>query len=353
MKNPFSISFGRVPNEYIRRSQEKEKILEMFTELPVTDQLYVLLGVRGSGKTVTMTDLCDDFRKLNNWIVVKISPVENILDALYQILYHDPRVHAPHADASVALSLPVVSISMNEKAPAENTTKAIDNILSALDKRGLNVLVAIDEVTNTAQMQAFISAFQIFVTNRRPIFFLATALFEEMEALRDVRNLTFLYRAPRLILSPLDIRAMAGTYQRVFGYTKTQCLKLAKETNGYSLAFQILGYVSWEHKDAGILSAEILEEYDQKLAELAYGKLWTELSETDRRVMLAIAKSESHSVKDIRTIAEMDANKFNQYRRRLRDRGLIDVRTYGEIRFYLPRFREFLETEVFEAFELT
>lgn len=114
-----------------------------------------------------------------------------------------------------------------------------------------------------------------------------------MEALRDVRNLTFLYRAPRLILSPLDIRAMAGTYQRVFGYTKTQCLKLAKATNGYSLAFQILGYVSWEHKDADILSAEILEEYDQKLAELAYGKLWTELSETDRRVMLAIAKSAS------------------------------------------------------------
>lgn len=245
MKNPFSISFGRVPNEYIRRSQEKEKILEMFTELPVTDQLYVLLGVRGSGKTVTMTDLCDDFEKLNNWIVVKISPVENILDALYQILYHDARVHTLHTDTSVALSLPMVNISMNEKAPAENTTKAIDNILSALDKKGLNVLVAIDKVTNTAQMRAFISAFQIFVTNRRPIFFLATALFEEMEALRDVRNLTFLYRAPRLILSPLDIRAMAGTYQRVFGYTKTQRLRLAKATNGYSLAFPDSGN-SWK-----------------------------------------------------------------------------------------------------------
>lgn len=353
MKNPFSISFGRVPNEYIRRNQEKEQILQMFTDLPVTDQLYVLLGVRGSGKTVTMADLCDDFEKLENWIIIKISPMENILDALYRILYHDPRVHSPHTDAGISLSLPVISISVNEKAPAENITKAIDNILAALDKKGLNVLVAIDEVTNTEQMRTFISAFQIFVTNRRPIFFLATALFEEMEALRDVRNLTFLYRAPRLILSPLDIRAMAAAYQRVFDYTKTQCLKLAKATNGYSLAFQILGYVSWEHKDSGILSESILEEYDQKLAELAYGKLWTELSETDQRVMLAIAKSESHSVKDIRTIADMDANKFNQYRRRLKERGLIDVRTYGEIRFYLPRFKEFLETEVFEAFDIT
>lgn len=349
-KNPFNLSFGRKPNEYIDRYAEVSHIYNMFTELPVTDQIYVIMGVRGAGKTVAMTDIAERIKALKDWIVIKISPIDDILDALFKILINDERVHQICVEAKVDFSLFGFSVSASNKNPGQNLIHAIDDILEKLEKRGLKVLIAIDEVTDTAEMRAFVSAFQLFITNNRPVFFLATALFEEIESLRNVRNLTFLYRAPKAVLSQLNTGAIANTYARVFGCTKTQALKMAGMTKGYPLAFQILGYVTWEHRDLPLLSEEIVAEFDQRIAETAYAKLWSELSENDKKVMIAIAKAKDSSVKSIREAAEMDPNKMNQYRRRLKDRGLIDVQQYGAISFALPRFKEFLETEEFEAF---
>lgn len=349
-KNPFNLSFGRKPNEYIDRYTDEAHIFNTFTELPVTDQIYVLMGVRGAGKTVAMTDISDRIKELKDWIVIKITPIDDILDALFKILINNKRVHQMCLEAKLDISVLGVSVSVSNKTSGQNLVHSIDEILEQLQENNIKVLIAIDEVTDTPQMRSFISAFQLFITNNRPIFFLATALFEEIESLRNVRNLTFLYRAPKAILSQLNIGAIANTYERVFACTRTQALKMASMTKGYPLAFQILGYVTWEHQKSGILSNEIISEFDQRIAETAYSKLWSELSENDKRVMIAIAKTTTSSVKCIREAADMDPNKFNQYRRRLKERGLIDVQQYGTISFSLPRFKEFLQTEEFDFF---
>ena len=347
-KNPFTLSFGRVPNEYVTRHVEEDSIVEMFTEPPVTDQIYVLLGVRWSGKTVTMTNVTRRIGEMKDWIIVKISPVDNILEALYKILIYDSRVHQSCLDAKLDVSLFGISLSVSSDRPEPNMIQAIDNILKALDKSGIKVLITIDEITNTEQMRAFVSAFQLFITNNRPVYFLGTALFEKFEELKNVSNLTFLYRAPRIVLTPLNAGAMASVYMRVFEITKTQALKMAAITKGYPLAFQILGYVQWEAEDESLLSDAVLDEFDQRISDAAYGKLWSELSDGDRKVMLGIAKAEDHSVKTVREYLQMDANKFNQYRRRLSSRGLIDVSKYGHVDFALPRFEEFMEVAELE-----
>lgn len=348
-KNPFTLSFGRVPNEYIDRGSEERQIVDMFTSLPVTEQIYILLGVRGSGKTVTMTNVAKQIDEMNDWIVIKISPIDNILDALYRILVYNPKVHQVCVDAKLDISLLGVSVSLSSKLPEPNIIQAIDDILKTLAKRNINVLVTIDEITATDQMCAFVSAFQLFITNNRPIFFLGTALFEKFEDLKNVPNLTFLYRAPKIVLTPLNALAMAQAYMRVLNITKQQALGMASITKGYSLAFQILGYVQWDKGEQEFLSDAVLDEFDIRIADAAYNKLWSELSETDRIVMRGIAKCASHNVKDIRETLNMDANKFNQYRKRLSMRGLIDVSKYGIIEFALPRFAEFIAT--FAEFE--
>ena len=104
--------------------------------------------------------------------------------------------------------------------------------------------------------------------------------------------------------------------------------------------------MQWEKGE--FLTEEILDEFDIKIADAAYGKLWSELSEIDRRVMKKIANSPTHSVKEIRTSFGMDPNKFNQYRRRLSTRGLIDVRKYGYITLSLPRFEKYIEISEYE-----
>ena len=64
----------------------------------------------------------------------------------------------------------------------------------------------------------------------------------------------------------------------------------------------------------------------------------------DRKVVMSIAGNEGGKTKDIAMQAAMDGNKFNQYRRRLKDHGIIDVSQYGKISFALPRFKEFVES---------
>ena len=81
-KNPFSLSFGRIPPEYIVRSSVIDQVVETFTCEPVTIQNYMITGVRGSGKTVTMTAICERIKELDHWMVIKISPLDDILDTL-------------------------------------------------------------------------------------------------------------------------------------------------------------------------------------------------------------------------------------------------------------------------------
>ena len=340
-KNPFTLSFGRKPIEYINRYNEEDKIYDVFINEPITDQIYILTGIRGSGKTVAMTNICEKIEKLDDWIIIKISPVDDILDAFFKNLIYNKKINKICLDAKVDFSLFGFNLSLDNKMPEKNLIQAIDDILKTLQKKNIKVLVAIDEVTNTPQMIKFISAFQLYITNNRPIFFLGTALLEELKSLQNVKNLTFLYRAPKIILTPLNLRSIANTYKRVFNCDEEKSTQMAFLTKGYPLAFQILGYVIWESGDIKI-SNKILEEFDQRIADVAYTKIWSDLSKNDKKVIIAIEKSKSKNVIDIRKLTDMDINNFNQYRRRLKQKGLIDVSEYGSIEFSLPRFKEFV-----------
>lgn len=45
-KNPFTVSFGRPPVEYVSRAQNHDRVMNTFTEMPVTDQIYIISGLR-------------------------------------------------------------------------------------------------------------------------------------------------------------------------------------------------------------------------------------------------------------------------------------------------------------------
>ena len=104
-KNPFTLSFGRKPIEYINRYNEEDKIYDVFINEPITDQIYILTGIRGSGKTVAMTNICEKIEKLDDWIIIKISPVDDILDAFFKNLIYNKKINKICLDAKVDFSL--------------------------------------------------------------------------------------------------------------------------------------------------------------------------------------------------------------------------------------------------------
>ena len=67
MGNPFTLSFGKKPVQYISRLEQTNQILAAFQEENPTNQLFMITGVRGSGKTVMLTNIASEMRKSSNW----------------------------------------------------------------------------------------------------------------------------------------------------------------------------------------------------------------------------------------------------------------------------------------------
>lgn len=112
-------------------------------------------------------------------------------------------------------------------------------------------------------------------------------------------------------------------------------------TKGYPFAFQVLGYLYWENRGVKTLEG-ILPEYDQYLEEYVYDKIWSELSDLDRRILFEMSKSGETRVKKIREKMKMTSELFSVYRERLKRKGVLDTSKYGEVSFFLPRFAEFV-----------
>lgn len=69
-KNPFTVEFGTKPKQYILRYQQMDEIIDSFTADTPNVPLYMLTGVRGSGKTTLMAAVCEELRKNKDWIVI-------------------------------------------------------------------------------------------------------------------------------------------------------------------------------------------------------------------------------------------------------------------------------------------
>ena len=342
MKNPFCISFGRKPVEYIDRIPERERIINTFTLDPITDQMFLITGVRGVGKTVLMNAAAHSLEEQDEWIVLWESSAEDINESIYSDLYHKLR-RGSMGIGQMSVSFGGANVSVERKSPQENTVSQIDELLEKADKKKKKVLVVIDEVTNTPQMRSFAHMFQIECARNRPIFFLGTGLYENIEALSDENDLTFLHRAPRIVLNPLDNISVARSYQNIFGISEEKARDMAMLVKGYSFAFQALGYLYWENGKPDDLS-EILPAYDAMLSDASYSKIWSECSGKDQEVLKAMAITSSEYVSDIReNCGNMTPNYFSVYRARLMKRGIITSSARRMIRFSLPRFREFVK----------
>lgn len=204
------------------------------------------------------------------------------------------------------------------------------------------MILGFQEPEYPEQMKVFASAFQIFMCQEYPIFILMTGLYENIYKLQNDKSLTFLYRTPKIILEPLNLTAVRQQYKNIFALEEEKAERMAALTRGYPFAFQVLGYLYWEHRDTRTLD-EILPEYDQYLEEYVYSKIWSEMSEKDKEILQVLAVSGEIKVKNLREKLGLASEQFSVYRERLKRKGVIDTRQYGMASMALPRFEEFIK----------
>ena len=345
MNNPFTLSFGKKPVQYISRITQTNEIIDTFNaELP-SNQIYMITGVRGSGKTVMMTNISTELSQLSNWITVELNPTRDLLQSLAAKLYGIPDLHERFLKAKLDFFAFGLGVSMEHAPPITDIEDVLMHMLTHIRKMGKRLLITIDEVTNSENIKIFTSSFQIFLRDDYPIFLLMTGLYENIYELQNDKALTFLYRAPKLILEPLNYTAVRKSYMDIFQIDLETAETMTTLTKGYPFAYQVLGYLYWNHRDTQSLK-EILPEYDQYLEEYVYSKIWSELSELDKKILAEVATSGECRIKNIREQLDMKSELFSVYRERLKRKGVIDTREYGKIYMALPRFAEFVKMQL-------
>ena len=343
MNNPFTLSFGKKPLQYISRIMQTNQIIESFNAEIPSNQIFMITGVRGSGKTVMMTNIADEIRADESWIVVELNPMRDLLQSLAAKIYGIPEMHARFLKARLDFSAFGLGVSIENAVPVTDIESVIERMLEQIQQDGKRLLITIDEAANSENIRIFASSFQIFIRRDYPIYLLMTGLYENLYDLQNDKSLTFLYRAPKLMLEPLNYTAVRKHYMDIFGLDMETAEKMTVLTKGYPFAFQVLGYLYWENREKDI--DDILPEYDQYLEEYVYGKIWSELSELDKKVLLEISVNQESRVLCIRERLQMKSELFAVYRERLKRKGVIDTREYGKIRLLLPRFAEFVKLQ--------
>lgn len=344
--NPFTLTFGKEPEEFISRPRESQEIIECFQDEKPSNQACIICGVRGSGKTVMMSNIAKTFIEDDNWIVVDLNSEKDLLEGFASELYENAKIKTLFLKKEFSFSFHGVSFSIEGDVPALTSETLIKKMLDKIKQKGKRVLITIDEVASNEYMKIFARTFQSLIRYDYPVYLLMTGLFENVSKLQNEKSLTFLYRAPKIYLGALNLNMIANSYKKIFKNQSSEAQELAKLTSGYAYAYQALGYILYKNGNSSI-DDDLLVEYDFYLQEFVYNKLWSELSRNKRKILKCIPPSGEVEVKEIMSQCGMSAPYFSNYRDYLLKEGIITSEKRGYISFALPRFYEFLEDKEF------
>lgn len=343
-KNPYTLVFGKEPYQLLSGNLDSMKIIDDF-ESENSNHIFMLTGIRGSGKTVTMTSISKHFEQLKNWIVIDLTPDFDMIRFFAASLGESPKIKDHFKAEGISISLPGLQLNVKNSEPITDEKLAILDMLEIAKKKNINVLVTIDEAISNNDVKVFASLFQIMLRKDLPVYLLMTGLYENINLLQNQKTLTFLYRAPKIELKPLSLLSISKNYEKIFSVEKNQAMEMAKLTKGYPFAFQVLGYLTWSHDGD---YKEIIDEYKEHLYQYVYEKLWFELSDKDKEIVNAIASAEQRTTEKIKAKLDLKQNEFSPYRKRLLDKGLIESTGHGKLDFTLPFFDEYVLEQSYE-----
>lgn len=323
MENPFSITFGMEPDNCITRIQESNDIIEAFNSNAPSNYVYLIMGVKGSGKTLFLSNIASKLNESDRWIIADAGPKNDILENIASDIYENGKVKRLFMKKEFNFSFNGLSFSLKGGEPVSSIMGIIKKMLEYIKNKGKRVLITIDEVHNTQDMRNFIQAYQSLLRLHYPVMLLMTGLYENVSKLQDDKLLTFLYRAPKIRLSSLPLSTVASRYRQYLRVNESESISFAKMTKGYAYAYQVLGFILFRDGKKEI-DEGVLAEFDQTLTEYVYEKAFSELSPKEKEFLLSMNEDDKSSkIMDIKEKMSMDAKTASVYRDRLIKRGII------------------------------
>lgn len=341
MENPFRLDFGAKPKLYIPRKDGEETIINTFLSKEPSTHLYMIIGARGMGKTVMMTSISQKIDEMDKWIHIDLSSDNTMVDFISEL---EAKCKTKVPKINISVNIKTIQIEFSSKEAQYSTIKVeINKILEKLKKNNIRVLITIDEAVNSASMREFATYFQQCLRKEYPIFAIMTGLFKNIRALENNKSLTFLRRAEKINLEPLDSYRVASEYKDTLKMKFDDAIEAAELIDGYSYAFQMLGYLLFKEEKMKI-DSEICSELKYALFEKSYDKIWEELSINEQNICIEISKAEQEAeASKIKAALKIDDNNFSTYRSTLIKGGVLLATTArGKLKFALPFFKEYI-----------
>ena len=339
--NPFNLMFGVLPKSYVSRAEQEERVVSAFMN-QYYGSLYLVTGVRGSGKTVFITNIAKQLSKNTDWIIISLNTDLNLYEGACAKLVNDERIkYSKTKLKKLEINNSFLTFTVEDENKAYATLETnLEELLKQAKKNDLKVLFVIDEITNNEDVRKFMGSYQIYIREELPVYMLCSGLANQIYDIQEEKTLTFLHRAPRIELAPLNMNAIYRQYKKYLGVDDMCAKEMAKLTCGFSYAYQLLGSLVWEnHKK---FSPDLLEQYDNQLFDMVYDKISTELTDKEYEIVKYIASSESTAVSEIMNGLKMDKGSFSVYRKRLIKKGILVSERRGRLTLALPRFAEYI-----------
>lgn len=337
--NPFTLMFGKEPYLKIKREQIISDIDVDFSSSLPTSQVYILIGARGVGKTVLLSEIYNHFDEMEEWVVADVNPHRNILEDLGSVLYEKGKTKKLFLKSEFSISFKGISFSIEGKEPVSSISSVVEKMLGHLKKKSKKVLITLDEVVSNERVKEFVHDFQSFARKGYAIYLVMTGLYENVSNLQNDKSLTFLYRAPKILLEPLDMIAIKNSYRDVLGVDEIIAKQLAVLTSGYGFGYQLLGHLYYEHR---AIDSVLLDEYDKQLRINAYDKIFSSIGENEKKILYNLTKESQRKTADILRDLELSNKEYSVYRDRLIQKGLVISKQRGFLSLSLPRFKQYL-----------
>ena len=342
MKNPFGLSLGILPENFIRREEIIATVMDGFVDEENDAKMYILTGVRGSGKTVMLNYLKKQFEAMDDWLVLTINPEMDILESIASKLYEKGSLKRYFLKTSFNFSFHGIGFSIEGNTPLKNIETLLEKMMEIIKNKKKKVLIAIDEISNSDNIKVFSHTFKNMVNNGLPIYLLATGLYENVYHMSNEKTLTFIYRAKKIHVDSLNLTSIAQSYKETLQLDDVFAKKCAALTEGYASAYQILGSILFKTK-AKKIDDDLLSQFDSYLEEINYEKLWEDLSLMDKEFLYGFIAQKNNKAAVVIQNSKIAKTSYSRYRDRLMKKGIIRSDSYGYLSLTLPRLYEYIQ----------
>jgi energy-coupling factor transporter ATP-binding protein EcfA2 len=351
MQNPFTTTFSKSPEYTYISTNKTEEILENFSYDMPSESVYKITGVRGSGKTVILAKVEENLRSEENkekgWLVFDLNPARDMLGQMAAMLHKEGFGKSETKSKSMNISATVLGTggglgySIGKDNNFFDIGVAIEEMLQSVQKKGKKILIGIDEVSKTIDMVKFTLEYGKWLRAGYPVYLVCTGLYENIQEVSNVKNLTFFRRATTIKTEPLNAVRMAEMYKRKLNIDGDEAKKMAKLTKGYAYAFQELGVLYFK-KDNDDTLDDIEPALKSELFAYSYEKIWEELTEADRYLVRLLVDKDEYKREEVLNLMGDKSGNYSMYRDRLIKRGLLDSRQ-AYISLSLPFFAEYIK----------